>query len=57
VTQPAPPTVALRVVRCAGCRRPLSDPESRAVGYGPECAEQEFARRVGGIVQDPLPGC
>lgn len=50
------PVEPRRVVRCTGCRRPLTDPESRAVGYGPECAEVEFARRDGAIEQEPLPG-
>lgn len=26
-----------RFYRCSWCRRPLTDPESVAVGYGPEC--------------------
>lgn len=28
----------MKAVRCQICRKPLSDPESIAQGYGPECA-------------------
>jgi hypothetical protein len=38
------------------CHRPLHDPEARALGIGPECAERDFAARQGGIEQDALPG-
>ena len=27
-------------VECRGCHRPLRDPESRALGYGPDCARK-----------------
>ncbi len=46
----------LRLVRCRLCRRPLREPEARALGVGPECAETEFRARQGGIEQEPLPG-
>lgn len=29
-----------RYVACRFCRRPLTDPESRALGYGPDCAAE-----------------
>ena len=45
-----------RIVHCRECHRPLRTPEARALGIGPECAEQEFAARQGGIEQDALPG-
>ncbi|MBC9715786.1 hypothetical protein H9Y04_24905 [Streptomyces sp. TRM66268-LWL] len=48
-----------RPVYCRGplCRRELTDPQSRARGYGPECdpdTRNGHARRD--IDQDPLPG-
>jgi hypothetical protein len=55
VSGPAPDAEP-RLVRCRVCRRPLHDPEARALGIGPECAEAEFAARLGGIDQDTLPG-
>ncbi|MGW2384448.1 DUF6011 domain-containing protein [Streptomyces sp. NPDC001658] len=27
-------------VKCRDCHRPLRDPESRAIGYGPSCARK-----------------
>ena len=34
---------------CQRCGRPLTDPESQARGYGPECYEKEFGVSVHGI--------
>lgn len=38
------PAVLLKSVRCARCRRPLTDPDSIARGLGPEC----FDKSMGG---------
>jgi hypothetical protein len=52
----SPPDAEPRLVRCRHCHRPLREPEARALGVGPECAEAEFAARQGGIEQETLPG-
>ncbi|MFC1434368.1 DUF6011 domain-containing protein [Streptacidiphilus sp. N1-3] len=52
----APAAGELRLVRCRECRRPLRDPESRALRVGRECEEQVFAARGFDADQDVLPG-
>lgn len=50
------PEAEPRLVRCRRCHRPLHDPDARARQLGDDCAEAEFAARLGGIEQDALPG-
>jgi hypothetical protein len=50
-----PPEDGPRTVLCRGCRRPLRDLASRAVGYGPECKDR-LPDPVRECEQDMLPG-
>lgn len=51
------PREVLPVVKCkGGCGRSLTDLESRALGWGPECLDRRFPARRGEIEQDALPG-
>jgi hypothetical protein len=51
-------------VACRYCRTPLQDPESRRLGYGPDCAEKynlphgrsPHGGGVDGQEQLPIPG-
>ncbi|MFF9787226.1 DUF6011 domain-containing protein [Streptomyces nigrescens] len=44
-------------ITCQGCRRPLTDPESRARGWGRECDPLlKNQHRNTGVDQDTIPG-
>ncbi|MEZ7005643.1 DUF6011 domain-containing protein [Streptomyces sp. AD55] len=46
-----------RRVWCRGCRRPLTDPESRTRGWGAECdPEPRTGHDPRDVDQDPIPG-
>ncbi len=44
------------LVRCRACRRPLRDPESRALRLGPECQVVELRDPPNEVEQETLPG-
>jgi len=51
------PSGMRRRVWCRGCRRELSDLESRRRGWGPECDPDRRTRLPAHDVdQDPIPG-
>jgi hypothetical protein len=46
-----------RRVWCRGCRRELTDPESRTRGWGRECdPDQRTRHQEHDVDQDPIPG-
>jgi len=52
-----PPPGMRRRVWCRGCRRELSDPESRRRGWGAECdPDNRTTLPVHDVDQDPIPG-
>ncbi|GAA1957056.1 DUF6011 domain-containing protein [Kitasatospora viridis] len=50
------PERLLPQVTCRGCGRPLHDPESRMLRYGPGCRESVEPVRRREVAQEALPG-
>jgi hypothetical protein len=51
------PREELPRVKCRGdCGHWLTDPQSQAIGWGPECLDRRFPQRRGEIEQDVIPG-
>jgi hypothetical protein len=51
------PSGPRRRVWCRGCRKELTDPDSRTRGYGPECdPDTRAGHERRDADQDPIPG-
>lgn len=52
------PNTGYRHRYCRRCRRPLTDPESRRIGYGPDCDPARWPKAAPEhhVDQDAIPG-